>query len=107
MQAQDDDELDTWRMMSKDEGEEDDVDFAAIMKQASTRDDWAADVLSVIDKVLEIADQTRGSNIKQEHDRKMVKSAAWMWSRRRSSRRFSNGSLNVWVADGDQTRGCA
>ena len=95
------------------------------MKQASTRDDWAADVLSVIDKVLEIADQTRGSNIKQElDDRKMVKSNNMVTLRvvLHDGETVENYRLDVVasaqfpqiqqrvierVADGDQTRGCA
>ena len=67
------DEVSTWRSMSKDDGEDDDVDFGAVMRQA--HDASAEDVLSLIDKVLQFADQAREASMKQElDDRKMVKS---------------------------------
>ena len=65
--AEEEDDIGGWRNMSKSDGEEDDVDFGAVMKQAAgSHDATAEDVLSLIDRVLQYADQARGANMKQE-----------------------------------------
>ena len=68
----DDDDVDAWRMMMKDDGEKEDVDFNAIVTQQL---DDGTGVLSTIDKVAACADQARSIKNKVERDeRKMVKS---------------------------------
>lgn len=65
------DDVDAFRSMSRDEGEDEDVDFGAIMRQI---DDGSTGVLSTIDKVLSFAENARNSKIKTElDDRAMVK----------------------------------
>ena len=63
--------------MTKDEPEEEDVDFGAIIEQvgAPSLSDTSSDlVLSTIDKVVDFADKTRTTRMKEElEERKMVK----------------------------------
>ena len=62
-----------WRLMSKEEAEDEDVDFGVINKQSLVGD--AHDVLSTIDKAVAFADRMRTEKLQKELDeRGMVKS---------------------------------
>ena len=67
------DDADAWKLMSKDENEEEDVDFDEIMKQTNIGSE--GDVLGMVDTVVAFADSARTTNLARElEERNMVKS---------------------------------